>query len=99
VFEEGDEGPRRAVCWDAQEHDFSGALSGGAAAAVPLTDGKLNLTIVVDGYSVEVFAGDGKVVLSTLVFPPAGDDKVAVFSGGGKATAENLSVTKLTSTT
>ena len=65
---------------------------------MPLTDGKLNLTIVVDGYSVEVFAGDGKVVLSTLVFPPAGDDKVAVFSGGGKATVENLSVTKLTST-
>ncbi len=29
--------------------DFSGAFSGGAAAAVPLTDGKLNLTIVVDG--------------------------------------------------
>jgi fructan beta-fructosidase len=79
--------------------DFSGAFSGGAAAAVPLTDGKLNLTIVVDGYGVEVFAGDGKVVLSSLVFPPAGDDKVAVFSGGGKATAENLSVTKLTSTT
>ena len=40
----------------------------------------------------------GKVVLSTLVFPPAGDDKVGVFSGGGKATVENLSVTKLTST-
>jgi fructan beta-fructosidase len=67
----------------------------GAAAAVPLTDGALNLHIVVDGSSVEVFAGDGKVVLSALAFPAAGDDKVAVFSGGGKATINNLAVTQL----
>jgi levanbiose-producing levanase len=78
--------------------DFSGAFSGGAAAAVPLTDGKLDLAIVVDGDSVEVFAGAGRVVLTSLVFPQAGDDKVGVFSGGGKGTVENLSVTKLTST-
>jgi len=67
----------------------------GAAAAVPLTDGALNLHIVVDGSGVEVFAGDGKVVLSALAFPAAGDDKVAVFSGGGKATMNNLVVTQL----
>ena len=52
-----------------------------------LTDGKLTLRIVVDGYGVEVFAGDGKAVISSLVFPAAGDDKVALFAGGGKATA------------
>jgi sucrose-6-phosphate hydrolase SacC (GH32 family) len=50
---------------------------------------------VVDGSGVEVFAGDGKVVLSALAFPAAGDDKVAVFSGGGKATINNLVVTQL----
>ena len=52
------------------------AFSGGAAATVALTDGKLPLRIVVDGSSVEVFAGDGKAVISSLVFPAAGDDKV-----------------------
>ncbi|MET0966413.1 MAG: glycoside hydrolase family 32 protein [Nakamurella sp.] len=67
----------------------------GAAVAVPLTDGALNLHIVVDGSGVEVFAGDGKVALSALAFPAAGDDKVAVFSGGGKATINNLVVTQL----
>ena len=75
---------------------FSGAFSGGAAATVTLTDGKLPLRIVVDGSSVEVFASDGRVVISSLVFPAAGDDKVGLFAGGGKATAVNVSVTPLT---
>jgi levanbiose-producing levanase len=75
---------------------FSGAFSGGAAATVALTDGKLPLRIVVDGSSVEVFASDGRVVISSLVFPAAGDDKVGLFAGGGKATAVNVSVTPLT---
>ena len=70
-------------------------LSLGSAAPVALTDGKLTLRIVVDGDSVEVFAGDGKAVISSLVFPAAGDDDVALFAGGGKATAENVSVTQL----
>jgi len=74
---------------------FSEAFSGGAAAVVALTDGKLPLRIVVDGSSVEVFPGDGRAVLSSLVFPAAGDDKVGLFAGGGKAAAENISVTPL----
>jgi levanbiose-producing levanase len=74
---------------------FSPAFSLGSAAPVPLTDGKLTLRIVVDGDSVEVFAGDGKAAISSLVFPAAGDDDVALFAGGGKATAENVSVTRI----
>ena len=74
---------------------FSPAFSLGSAAPVALTDGKLNLRIVVDGDSVEVFAGDGKAVISSLVFPAAGDDDVALFAGGGKATIENVSVTQI----
>lgn len=74
---------------------FSGAFSGGAAATVALTDGKLQLRIVVDGSSVEIFAGDGKAVISSLVFPQEGDNKVGLFAGGGKASAENISVTQL----
>ena len=74
---------------------FSPAFSLGSSAPVALTDGKLNLKIVVDGDSVEVFAGDGKAVISSLIFPAAGDDDVALFAGGGKATAENVSVTQI----
>ena len=77
------------------ETGFSPAFSGGAAATVPLTDGKLVLRIVVDGSSVEVFAGEGRAVISSLVFPAAGDDKVVLFAGGGKASAENLQITPL----
>lgn len=75
----------------------SGAFFGGAAATVALTDGRLVLRIVVDGSSVEIFAGDGRAVLSSLVFPEASDNKVELFAGGGKATAQDLSVTPLTS--
>ncbi len=67
----------------------------GSAAPIALTDGKLTLRIVVDGDSVEVFAGDGKAVITSLVFPAAGDDDVALFAGGGKATVENVSVTHI----
>ena len=77
------------------QSDFSPAFSPGSAAPIALTDGKLTLRIVVDGDSVEVFAGDGKAVITSLVFPAAGDDDVALFAGGGKATVENVSVTHI----
>ncbi len=73
--------------------DFSAAFVPGASAPVALTDGKLQVRIVVDGSSVEVFAGG--VALSALVFPQEGDTAVAVFGGGGKATVANISVTPL----
>ena len=74
---------------------FSAEFSPGAAVVVPLTDGSLDLRIVVDGSSVEVFAGGGKAVLSAVVFPAADDDNVGVFAGGGKASISNISVTPL----
>jgi fructan beta-fructosidase len=74
---------------------FSAEFSPGAAVAVPLTDGSLDLRIIVDGSSVEVFAGGGQAVLSALAFPAAEDDNVGVFAGGGKATISKISVTPL----
>ena len=73
--------------------DFTDTFSANAAAPVSLVDGKLPVRIVADGSTVEVFAGG--VVLSTLVFPAKGDDAVSVFGAGGKATVQDISVTKL----
>lgn len=73
--------------------DFSASFGTGGAAPVTLVDGKLPLHIVVDGSTVEVFAGGAAI--STLVFPAEGDDAVSVFGGGGKATIENVTVTPI----
>ena len=72
--------------------DFTDAFSANASAPVTLVDGKLPITVVADGSTVEVFAGG--VVLSALVFPAQGDDAVSIF-GAGKATVENVTVTHL----
>jgi levanbiose-producing levanase len=73
--------------------DFAATFGTGGAAPVTLVDGKLPLHIVVDGSTVEVFAGGAAI--STLVFPAEGDDAVSVFGGGGKATIENVTVTPI----
>jgi beta-fructofuranosidase len=51
-------------------------------AAVPLTDGKLSLRIFVDKSSVEVFAGDGEVVMTARIYPGPDSQGIALFSEG-----------------
>jgi levanbiose-producing levanase len=47
--------------------------------------GEVRLTVLVDNGSVEVFAQDGKAVLTDTIFPAAGNDRVFVFARGGDA--------------
>jgi levanbiose-producing levanase len=62
---------------------------------LPLDNGKLKLHVVVDRGSVEVFAGDGHVVITDLIFPGLGDDRVALYAEGGEAEFSDLAVTNL----
>ncbi len=62
---------------------------------VPARDGVLALRVVVDTCSVEVFADDGRVVLSNQVFPAEGAGGVRVFTEGGTATVAALEVAEL----
>ena len=55
-------------------------------------DGVVRLEVVVDESSVEVFVGDGEVVLTDLVFPGAASDGLAVFAEGGTAVLRRLVV-------
>ena len=48
--------------------------------------------MIVDSSSVEVFADDGKLVLTETVYPAAGADKVSLFAAGGEAKARSLSI-------
>jgi fructan beta-fructosidase len=53
------------------------------AAPCTLHDGTLALHILVDACSVEVFADDGRVVISDLIFPQPESDGIAVFGDHG----------------
>lgn len=64
-------------------------------AQVPVSAGGthnhlLNLRILVDRSSVEVFAGDGRVVLSSLFFPNAANQEFKMYATGGNARIVSL---------
>ncbi|MGP0222055.1 glycoside hydrolase family 32 protein [Paenarthrobacter sp. NCHU4564] len=66
------------------------------SAPVALDRGVLKLLIVADQCSVEVFAQDGRVVLTDLVFPDAHSVENWLTVGGGPATLLKLTVWTLT---
>lgn len=59
---------------------------------IPLTDGKLRLHIFVDKSSVEIFAGDGRLVFSLLTFPGDNQYGVELYSEKGNTTDVSMNV-------
>ncbi|MCQ6271057.1 GH32 C-terminal domain-containing protein, partial [Pseudarthrobacter sp. R1] len=57
--------------------------------------GSYHLTIFVDRCSVEVFAQDGLVTMTELIFPAETSTHLAVYAAGGTATITSLQVTQL----
>ena len=74
---------------------FHPAFSSVEDARVDLVDGRLRLRLYVDRASVELFAQDGLATLTDQVFPAAGASSISVFSEGGTARLESLTVTPL----
>ena len=74
---------------------FHKKFSSVESAPLALEDGVLKLQIVVDHCSVEVFAQGGKVVLTDLIFPGAGDQENWLSAAGGPATILKLAVSTL----
>ncbi|WP_405365972.1 GH32 C-terminal domain-containing protein [Kitasatospora sp. NBC_00039] len=67
-------------------------------AKLPLdAKGGLDLRVLVDTSSVEVYAGDGTLVLTDQVFPDPADTGVALYAAGGVARAETVAVHHLRS--
>jgi len=58
-------------------------------------DGSITLRVLVDACSVEVFAADGTVVLSDLIFPAASSDGIGVFAERGGVRCTRLQVQAL----
>jgi sucrose-6-phosphate hydrolase SacC (GH32 family) len=72
--------------------DFHPAFAAVHTASLPPRDGPVRLEVVVDESSVEVFAGDGEVVLTDLVFPDSASTGVEVVAEGGTAVVRRLEV-------
>ncbi|MFW5706483.1 MAG: GH32 C-terminal domain-containing protein [Bacteroidota bacterium] len=81
----------------------SGALTGNPAfarvqsAPLSLEDGKINLHILVDHSSVEIFANDGKVVFSNQIFPDSSGNELEIFAEGDDVLVKELSVWEMDS--
>ena len=66
-------------------------------APLILSGATLTLDILVDQSSIEVFAENGRVTSTNLVFPPKGAKRIEVFANGGKAELIEAHVSQLTS--
>ncbi len=76
---------------------FSSAFPSRSEAPLPLTRGGLDLRILVDASSIEVFADDGQVVLTDQVFPDPTSTGVSAFATGGTARVDDLTAWTLRS--
>lgn len=77
---------------------FNPSFPGRAAAPVALDSrGGLDLHILIDASSVEVFTGDGTRVITAQIFPDAASTGVSAFATGGTARIDSLRAWKLTS--
>ena len=74
--------------------DFSPHFSPVHIVNMP-ADQAMSAHIIVDRSSVEVLALDGSVVMTDLIFPPAGADHVIAFAEGGGAEFKQLRITPL----
>jgi fructan beta-fructosidase len=60
----------------------------------PASDGSYTLTLFIDHCSVEVFAQNGLVTMTDLIFPGRDSTRVSLYAKRGTATAPNLKVTR-----
>ena len=76
----------RTSCTSEDIPRFSRKMNG----HIPLADGKLRLHIFVDKSSVEIFAGDGRLVFSLLTFPGENQTGVELYSENGNTAKVSL---------
>lgn len=67
------------------------------APMVTKEDGRVNIKIIVDWSMVEVFGEDGQTVITDLIFPEQGNNKLYVYSKGGKAILKEVKARELQS--
>ena len=71
---------------------FNKRFSSVESAPLQITAGTIRLKILVDQSTVEVFANEGAVTMSELVFPDAPSGRIELFAKGGRATVNSVIV-------
>ncbi len=64
-------------------------------APLQVENGKIKLQILLDKCSVEVFANDGKVAITNLIFPSKDSNALSLFAKGGKVKITDLTIWEL----
>jgi fructan beta-fructosidase len=64
-------------------------------APLKAKNGKVALKILVDKCSVEVFANDGEVVLSSLIFPDPASTRLSLFATNGTVKLAHVALRRL----
>jgi sucrose-6-phosphate hydrolase SacC (GH32 family) len=59
--------------------------------------GILEMQIILDAASIELFASEGKVVMTDTFYPSVGFNKIAIYAENGRIQVEEVSVTQLKS--
>jgi fructan beta-fructosidase len=77
---------------DSGQTSFHETFASIDAAPIREIEGSYELTIFVDRCSVEVFAQDGQVTMTELIFPAPTSTDVAVYAVGGTATVTHMDV-------
>jgi fructan beta-fructosidase len=70
---------------------------GKAKAWLPAEDGRVTLRLLIDRTSVEIFAQQGRISMSTTFVPGEQDTPLQLFARGGEATLESMTIQKLRS--
>ena len=76
------------------QSDFHESFASIDSAPLAATDGSYRLTVYVDHCSVEVFAQDGLVTMTELIFPSPASTAVSLYASGGTATVSSLNLTR-----
>jgi sucrose-6-phosphate hydrolase SacC (GH32 family) len=84
----------QTMCYDAEKQRIS-AL--GANASFVPADNRLRLQILVDRTSIEVFANNGEISMSSCFLPPAGTTPIELYSRAGEAYVHSAKIYELQS--
>jgi fructan beta-fructosidase len=76
---------------------FSESFPAVQEASVKMENNRLNLQIIIDASSVEVLVNDGKVALTSLIFPNQPYERLVLFSEEGNTWVSSLKLTELES--
>ncbi|MEH7374046.1 glycoside hydrolase family 32 protein [Neobacillus drentensis] len=82
---------------NAGDNSFSESFPTVQEASLSMVDNRINLQIFIDASSIEVFANDGKVVFTSLIFSNQSYEKIVLISNEGNTQVSSLKLTELDS--